>query len=158
MTALCLGMLLLLSNVGFSQSFVNSTCNAAGSILSVKNTTSGKYEYVTFRVKKPLQANYGYSITTVSGSTFVEDPSGDTITVTGSRFKKIRFRGVYWTCQINEILSLPKFIIKDIKRIKQYEGIVEYVVGYRNPPAKFLGSYSVNSSTVRSVVMVFRRY
>lgn len=158
MTTLSLGLLLLLSSVGFSQSFINPSCTSPSSIISVTNTSAGNFEFVTFRVRRPLQSNYGYTVASVIGPTFVEDPSGNTITVNGNRFKRIRFKGIYWTCAIIENLTVPKVAVRDVKRIKQYEGIVEYVIGYKYN-WQYLMTYAFNSSsTVREVVMKFRKY
>ncbi|HYO90771.1 MAG TPA: hypothetical protein VEQ40_04015 [Pyrinomonadaceae bacterium] len=158
MTAISFVILLLFSSIGFSQSFINPSCTAPGSIMSVTNTSTGNFELVTFRIRRPPQSNYSYTVASVIGPTFVEDPSGNTITVNGNRFKRIRLKGIYWKCAITENITVPKIAVRDVKRIKQYEGIVEYVVGYKYN-WQYLTTYTFNSSsTVRQVVMKFRKY
>jgi hypothetical protein len=89
-------------------------CSGPGSILRVKNTHIGNYEYVVFDYRRP--PNPHYTVTTETGSTFIHDASGDNITVAGNKFRQIRFTGVFWTCTINETFSLPKTAIKDVKK------------------------------------------
>lgn len=142
-------MLLVLS-VSSSQA-----CTDPGSIVSVKNTTSGNFEYVTFMIKKPLNSGYGYAVTTATGP-FTEQPSGNPVTITGPKYKKIRFKGITWMCTIAETFSLPKIAIKAIKKIEQHEGIVVYVVGYRNV-STYLSTTSSNVGSFRKVVMKFKK-
>ncbi|HKR01048.1 MAG TPA: hypothetical protein VJT09_10265 [Pyrinomonadaceae bacterium] len=148
MAVIGLGILLLSSGPAFSQA-----CTSPGSIVSVKNTRIGNREYVIFNLKKPTSATY--TVTTETGP-FVEDPSENPVTVAGSKFKMIRFQGVFWTCSINEIFSLPKPIIKDIKSTSQFEGTIEYVIGYRNPPPKYITTYTYDVLSIRKVVMMFK--
>ena len=80
------------------------------------------------------------------------------ISITGPKYKQIRFTGITWTCQITENFSLPKTTIKDIKRIEQYEGIVVYVVGYKKTATKYyVSTTSSNVGAYRQVKMKFRK-
>ncbi len=149
-TAITFGVLFLFSAGADAQA-----CSAAGSIISVKNTTMGIYEYVTFRIKKPLNSGSGHSVSTVTGP-FTEDPSGNPVTITGPKYKRIRFNGVFWWCTTAEIFSLPKIAIKDIKRIEKFEGYVAYVVGYRNASI-YLSTTTSNVGSIKQVVMKFKK-
>jgi hypothetical protein len=146
--AITVGLLILATDTAFS-----APCTAARSIKSVRNTHIGNYEYVVFDVRRP--PNPHYSVTTETGP-FTEDASGNPVPVAGNKFKQIRFTGVFWTCTIAEVFSLPKTAIKDIKKTGQFEGVVTYVVGYRTASV-YLGTYYYDVGNIRKVVMQFRR-
>jgi hypothetical protein len=150
MTIIGFGVLLLLSTAAYSQA-----CTDPSSILSVTNSSAGSLEYVTFRLKKPLNSGYGYSVATVSGP-FVEEPNDNPVTISGPKHKRIRFKGITWTCEIAENFSLPKTAIKAIKRLEQHEGIVVYVVGYRTA-STYLSTSTVNAGSIRKVIMKFKK-
>jgi len=150
MTMFSVGVLLLLASLAAAQ-----PCADPGSILSVKNSSAGSYEYVTFKLKRPLNSGYGYSVLTVTGP-FTEEPSGNPATITGPKYKRIRFKGITWMCEIAENFSLPKTAIKAIKKLEQHEGIVVYVVGYRNA-STYISTSSTNSGSIRRVIMKFRK-
>lgn len=151
MGVISLALLLLLSSVAYSQ-----ICTGPGSIINAKNTTIGNYEFAVFTVKKPLGSGYSYAVTTETGP-FTEDPSGNPVTVTGPKYKKIVFQGISWMCVITENFSVPKIAIKDIKKIEQHEGVVSYVVGHRNA-SPFIANYTYAAGTTQKVVMMFKRY
>lgn len=137
-----LGFLLLLATVAAAQ-----PCTDPGAILSVKNSSAGNYEYVTFSLKRPLNSGYGYSVSTVTGP-FTEEPSGNPATIAGPKYKRIRFRGITWMCEITESLALPKTAIKGVKRLEQHEGIVVYVVGYRWA-STYISTKTMNVGSIR---------
>lgn len=143
-----LGVLLILASVNFS-----APCTAAGSIKKVKNTSIGSYEYVVFDYVLP--PNPTYTVTTVSPP-FTEDPSGNPVVVSGAKFKEIRFDSVEWMCTIQKVFFLPKTAIKDIKQTSQFEGVVTYVVGYRNA-SLYAGTYFYDVGTIRKVVVRFKK-
>jgi hypothetical protein len=145
-----LGFLLLLSSAAYSQA-----CTDPGAILSVTNSSAGSFEYVTFRLKKPLNSGYGYGVATVSGP-FVEEPSDNTVTIAGPKHKRIRFKGITWMCEIAENFSLPKTAIKAIKGLEQHEGIVVYVIGYRTS-STYVSTSTVNAGSIRKVIMKFKK-
>jgi hypothetical protein len=149
-SAVALGFLFAMSGPGHA-----APCNAANSIAKIKNTSSGNFEYVVFDfIKPPTLPNY--SVTTAVPP-FVHDASGNIITVNGSKFKKVRFQGVVWTCSIQEALTLPKTAIKDIKNIGQFEGVITYAIGYR-ASSLYQGTYSYNgSASVRKIVLKFKK-
>lgn len=132
-----------------------AVCNSAGSITSVINTSpAGQYEYVIFDIKKnPVLP---YTVTSVNPP-FIADPSGNTVSVNGNKFKQIQFNNVTWMCTIPQGLTLPKTQVKDVKRLGQFEGIVTYIVGYQ-AANKYVTTYhyAVNSSRTK-VVMKFKK-
>lgn len=101
-------------------------CVAPHSIRQVRNGRGPWTEFVRFDINgspnRPFQV-------TQARPPFV-DPSGRPIRVSGDKFKKITFKNVVWTCTIRERLSLPRLAIRDVKRLRQLEGVVDYVVGY----------------------------
>lgn len=136
-----------------AQSAFASSCGAPGSIKRITNTQAGNYEYVIFDYVRPPTATF--SVTTVTPP-FIADGSGDNITISGNKFKQIRFTGVFWTCKIKEVFFLPKTAIKGIKSTGQFEGVVTYVVGYRNA-STYIGTSSLSIGPMQRVTMKFKR-
>lgn len=143
------GSLLILASTASA-----APCTSPRSILRVRNIHMGNYEYVVFDYRRP--PNPQYAVTAVTGPTFIQDGSGDPITVAGNRFRQIRFTSVFWTCKISENFSLPDLAIKGIKGTGQFEGVVTYVVGYRSA-STYLNTYHYDVGPIRKVVMRFRR-
>jgi len=130
-------------------------CSEPNSISRVRNRApSGSYEYVVFNFIKPTTVP-NYTVTSVSPP-FVQDPSGQTITIAGSTFKEIRFSNVVWTCSIEEIFNLPKQAIQGIGRTGQFEGEITYVVG-AGSSSRFIDSYSYDAGGIRKIVMRYRK-
>jgi len=102
-------------------------CVESHSIRQVRNGAGPWTEFVRFDIigspNRPFQVTQAHP-------PFVADPSGRPVRVSGENFRKITFKNVYWTCSIRERLSLPRLAVKDVKRLRQFEGVVEYVVGY----------------------------
>jgi hypothetical protein len=141
--------------LGLAETAVAAPCSEANSIAKVRNRApAGTYEYVIFNFVKPPNLP-NFTVKTVSPP-FIEDPSGKTITVAGSKFKEVRFDSVVWTCEIAESLNLPKRAIKGIKRTGQFEGVITYVVGIRGR-SKFAGSYSYDAGAVAKIVLKVRK-
>jgi hypothetical protein len=129
-------------------------CTAPHSIKRVKNTYPvGHYEYVVFDIV--ASPNRPYSVST-GKRPFIADPSGLPVSVKGAKFKKIRFADVFWTCSIRHALALPKTAIKDVKRLGQFEGVVEYVVGYRKA-SRYISTYAYPAGSNWKVVMKFEK-
>lgn len=144
-----LSALLLLPGIAFA-----APCTSAGAIKKIKNTRIGHYEYIVFDIIKPASLTYAASR---AEPPFIADPSGNPVTVAGDKFRRIKFSNVFWTCEIAEALVLPKPVIQDIKKLSQFEGIVEYVAGYRNA-SHYLGTYHYDvSASRRKVVMSFHK-
>jgi hypothetical protein len=121
-------------------SAIAAPCNVANSIVQVKNFRSGGFEYVDFWVKKPVTS----TVQTWSSNTgnFEHDASGDIISVTGNRWRVVRFSIASWTCTIWNNLTLPKIRIKDVKNVGQFEGVITYVIGRQN--GNYLGMTVTN--------------
>lgn len=139
----------------FANNILSAPCSSAGSIVRVKNINTTNYEYVEFKLKRPLNSGYSYGVTTVSPP-FIEDPSGNTVVVSGKKFKKIKFNSITWTCTITQNISLPNIAIKGIKKLSQFEGIVEYVIGYRKT-SSYISTTWWNSGSYRIVRMKFKK-
>jgi len=76
--------------------------------------------------------------------------------IKGNFFKSIVFRDVAWMCEIAENFSAPTSTIMAVKKIEQFEGQVEYVIGYRTR-SKFVSSYVTGTGSSRKVVLKFKR-
>jgi hypothetical protein len=132
-----------------------AACGPSGSIVRVKNTSIGAFEYVVFKFHKPPTVP-AYTVTAVTPP-FIEDPSGNTITVAGSKFTQVRFDSVFWTCTIAQNFVLPRTAIKGIKRTGQFEGVVSYVIG-RRASSHYISNYSYNSGPgYRTIVIKYRK-
>jgi hypothetical protein len=132
-----------------------AACGPSGSIVRVKNTSIGAFEYVVFKFHKPPTVP-AYTVTAVMPP-FTEDPSGNTIIVAGSKFTQVRFDGVFWTCAIAQNFVLPRTAIKGIKRTGQFEGVVSYVIG-RRASSHYISNYSYDSGPgYRTIVIKYRK-
>lgn len=137
MRVITAGILLAL---GFPASAIAAPCNVANSIVKVNNFKSGGFEYVDFWVKKPVTS----TVQTWSSNTgnFEHDASGDIISVTGNRWRVVRFSITSWNCTIWNNFTLPKPRIKDIENIGQFEGVITYAIGRQN--GNYLGMTVTN--------------
>ena len=139
--------------VGFSQ-----TCTEPGSIRQVRNRNAGSIEYVIFDViKEPGSAdsNPVYSVTNAAPP-FTDYSGDERINVNGKKFKKIVFRSIFWLCQTQVKPSIPQPLVKDVKLLYSFEGIAEFVVGYK-AGSRFAGAYHYDAGSVTKVVLKFRK-
>jgi hypothetical protein len=130
-------------------------CNEANSIIRVRNTTQGPFDYVIFRYQKPPQI----PAFTVKGANppFTQDGSGNPVTVGGAKFTEVRFSSIVWTCTIDDKLKLPRPAVVDVKNIGQFEGIITFIIG-RKAAAHFISTYSYDVGTSdRNVVVKYRK-
>ena len=113
-------------------------CTEDGSIKRVTKATSGKYETVTFEmlVKDPT-----YEVTTEKPP-FSMYASDKPLKITGPYYKSVVIRGIVWECRIGEDLKAKTSNIKAVKSVEQFEGQVNYIIGYRKK-----GSYVGESVT-----------
>lgn len=130
-----------------------ASCVAPHSIKRVSNSAGVLSEFVTFYIVG--SPNRPFTVATAHPP-FVADPSGQPVSVAGAKFKSITFRDVFWTCTIRENLSLPRRAVKDVKKLGQFEGVVEYVVGYR-AASRYVATNAVKIGSNWRVVMRFRR-
>jgi hypothetical protein len=126
-------------------------CSEPGSIKRVTKSRSGNFELVTFEV---IANDPNYEVKDAKPPFY--DYSGEKkLRIKGNVFKSIVLRGINWTCRIRENFSAPTSTIMGIKNVEQFEGQVEYVIGYRDK-SKFVSSYvyGVGSS---KVVLKFKK-
>lgn len=127
-------------------------CVAPHTIRQVRNGRGPWTEFVRFDLngspKRPFQV-------TQARPPFVADPSGRPIRVSGDKFKKITFKNVNWTCTIRERFSLPRLAIRDVKKLRQFEGVVAYVVGY-SAASNYVGARAYPYRSNWRVVLRFR--
>lgn len=135
-------------------------CTQNKSIVSVYTTSDASKEYVIFKVKRPSSSYVvPYTVNSVTGP-FSDGASGNPIAVNGMAFKRIDFTSTFWMCSIHENLaSLPRTTVIDVKKQEQFEGQIHYIVGYKNapPPKNYLSSYQYNAGTFKKVVMAFKK-
>ena len=140
----------------FTQSKIfaqGAQCVDANTLARYKNTKVGLYEYAVFIFNRPT--GFTYSVNSVSPP-FDFDPSGEIITVSGSKFRQITFSNVVWMCvSANNVHIIPGRKINGLKMIQQFEGKVSLVVGYRSN-VSYRGTYTYNSGNYKYVVMKFR--
>lgn len=149
-TLTILGFVLVLSGLVYA-----APCTAPGSIKKVKKTRNATHEFVVFDVVMPPNPNYTVSST---NPPFIEDPSGNPISIVGPNYRKIRFTGVNWMCTIAQNFTTSTVTIKGVKKTGQFEGIVEYVIGYRNPSSRYVTTYYYDVGPIRKVVLAFVRW
>lgn len=155
MTSLGRGLASFIILLGSAGSASAAPCGEPSAIAKVRNRApSGPYEYVVFDFIKPPTLP-SFTVKIVSPP-FIEDPSGNPVTIAGGKFREVRFDGVVWTCKIAEVFALPKRSIKGIRRTGQFEGVITYVVGVRRQ-SKFTGSYSYDAGSIRKIVLRVRK-
>jgi len=128
-------------------------CTEAGSIRSVKNTSIGRFEYVVFDVIRPNEPTYTVE---TRRPPFTDYPGEETYKIKGNKFKVIVFRSVNWMCDSRQRFRLPGQAIRGIRNLYAFEGISEYVVGYRSR-SRYVGTYHYDVGSIRKVVMKFRK-
>ena len=127
-------------------------CVEDGVIKRVTKAAAGNFETVTFEIliKKP-----DFKVTNAKPP-FQEYGSEQRVRITGPYYKSIVLRGINWECTIGERFAAKTSNIKAVKSIEQFEGQVEYIIGYAKK-----GSY-VSQSVTRTkkgslVVLKFRK-
>ncbi len=147
--------LILLSAVCFlfvGSSAAQQNCTEDGSIKRIVKARSGNFETVTFEfngIEAPTP-----EVKTVRPP--FEDYGGNRVRVSGRYFKSVNFRSVNWTCRIRESLRAATTNVAGVKNTEQFEGHVEYIVGYRKR-SSYVGSSSFRSGKLHKVVLKFRR-
>ncbi len=127
-------------------------CTEDGSIKRVTKSVSGNFELVTFEV---LSDDPAYKVTTAKAP-FSEYGSEKPLKIKGPNYKSIVFTGINWTCKISEKLSAGTTTITAVKNVEQFEGQVEYIIGYKTK-GKFVSSYKTGSGSSRKVVLKFKK-
>jgi hypothetical protein len=130
-------------------------CSEPNSLLRVRNTTQRPYDYVIFRYRKP-PSQPTFTVKAASPP-FIQDGSGDTVTVGGAKFTEVKFTNIVWTCTIDNQLRLPRPAVVAVKNIGQFEGIITFIIG-RKAGAKFISTYSYDvGANDRNIVVKYRR-
>ena len=137
--------------LGISAPALAGQCSTQNSIISASNSRVGLRELVRFKIKAPLTGTV--SVTAGNGPTFIEDGSGNPVTVHGNRWTDVVFSGMDWMCSARTHFRLPKPVIKDIKLIGQFEGRIEYVVGRRN--GHYLGKTQTTANGVTTITLKY---
>lgn len=127
-------------------------CSEAGSIRRVAKSAAGNFETVTFDVliKKP-----DYTVST-DKPPFQEYGSEKRLRIAGPYYKSIVFRGINWECTIGESFGAKTSNIKAVKSIEQFEGQVEYVIGYRSH-SSYMGVTATSIPRGRRITIKFRK-
>lgn len=141
-------ILLTAAIVGVAQ----ERCSEVGSILSVVRGKSGKYETVTFTVNS---TEPDYEVRTARPP-FQEYGSEDILRIRGPYYKSVFFKGVMWTCSILENFRTKTTNIGAPRNIEQFEGHVEYIVGYRRK-GSYVGTTKTVSKGKTKIVVKFRK-
>src|SRR5438128_625311 len=92
----------------FTETF-SQKCNEPNSLVSVSKRRSGRTEYVIFNLKNP--ATTSPAVSTVSPP-FKEDPTDKKLTISGCKYKKVKFENIVWTCTVSNQLTSPTYLIK----------------------------------------------
>ena len=128
-----------------------ANCASANSIISVTNHKLGAFEYVRFKVKKPFSASY---TTTNVLPPFTQDGSGTVVPVSGGKWTQLQFQNVEWMCTIHQAISLPKPIVKDIKSLGQFEGVIAYVIG-RKATSHYISTTTISAGSYKLITVKF---
>ena len=124
-------------------------CNEANSLLSVKKRKAGRTEYVIFSLKNPVTATIKMSD---AKRPFYQEASGAPIKISGCKFKKITFTSIGWQCKVQENFSSSTYLIRQVRIVEQFEGIINYVVGYRCN-TKSIISYNYDDGDTKKYVV-----
>lgn len=128
------------------------SCNEANSLLSVRKRKVGSTEYIIFTLMKPSATSVQE---TDAQPPFIQDGSGQTVHVNGCKFKKVTFKNVMWTCK-TKIISGSTHLVKQVKNIGQFEGIISYIIGY-SCNTKSIVNYDYDDGDKKKVVLRLRR-
>ena len=148
MFAAAFAVVLTLSGLTAAQ----NKCTEDGSIRSVTKASAGNFETVAFDVliKKP-----DFKVTRARPP-FSQYGSEKPLRIRGKYFQSIVFRGINWECKIAEALSAGTANIKAVKSIEQFEGQVEYIIGY-NKRGSYVGQSVTRTRKGSRVTLRFRK-
>ena len=124
-------------------------CSETNSLISVRKRKTGRTEYVIFTLKNPVTAS---TIMSNANPPFHADGSGNVVTVTGCKYKKVKINPVVWTCKVVESFAATTYLIRQVKSIGQFEGTIEYIIGYRCN-TKSIVSYSYEDGDFKKYVV-----
>lgn len=130
---------------------VAQNCSEPNSLLSITRQNVTGYTKIIFTFKKPLASDFTASAVTTTLSTYTGE-DGVAHSISGCKFKKIKFDHVVWTCTTPNLVAKDSRI-KAVKCTEQFEGIITYVVGYCR--STYHHRSIVNTSTRRQIILWF---
>lgn len=127
-------------------------CVEDGVIKRVTKAAAGNFETVTFEVliKKP-----DFKVSNAKPP-FQEYGSEQRVRIVGPYYKSIVLRGINWECTIGEKFAAKTSNIKAVKSIEQFEGQVEYIIGY-SIKGSYVGQTVTRTKKGSLVVLKFRK-
>lgn len=127
-------------------------CTETGTIRSVSKASSGNFETVTFDV---MIKDPDFKVSKARPP-FSQYGSEKRLRIRGNYHQSIVFRGINWECKIAEALSAKTSNIKAVKNIEQFEGQVEYIIGY-DKRGSYVGRSVVRTRKGSRVTLKFRK-
>jgi len=127
-------------------------CTEAGTIKSVTKASSGNFETVTFDtlIREPdLKVSN-------ARPPFSQYGSEKRLKIRGNYFKSIVLRGINWECKISEAFAAKTSNVKAVKSVEQFEGQVEYIIGY-NKRGSYVGHSVAKTKKGSRVTLKFRK-
>jgi hypothetical protein len=125
-------------------------CSEPGSIMSVKKSRVGKFEYVTFELKAN---DPHYEILNVKPP--FTDYGDRRVRIKGTAFKSIQFHLVPTECRIRENFRAATTTVQGVASTEQFEGYVTYVIGYTSK-SKYVGVTATGVGSTK-VALKFKR-
>lgn len=112
-------------------------CREPGSLIAVRTNRLKGHDYVIFQFKKETASSSWMPEFSWVKPPFRSSPDDAPLSVKGCRFLRIHFRGVIWTCTINQSGMRKRWLIQDIKKSEQFEGDIEYIIGLKCASKKY---------------------
>ncbi len=127
-------------------------CTEEGSIRSVTKARWGSFETVTFLVNS---ATPDYEVKTEKPP-FQEYAEDKNLRIAGKYFKSVYFKSVMWTCRIAESLKSSSSNISAVRNIEQFEGYVNYIIGYKKK-GSYVGTTASTAGKQTKIIVKFKR-
>ena len=133
-------------------SAAQGNCTEDRSIRSVTKARAGNFETVTFDVQSD---DPDYEVRTEKPP-FQEYGEDKAIHIKGPHYKSVYFKSVIWTCNIVEKLKASTSNIAAVRNIEQFEGYVNYIVGYKKR-GSYVGTTKTTHGGRTKIVVKFKR-
>jgi len=118
----------------------------------VTKARNGNFETVTFDVQS---SKPDYEVKTEKPP-FQEYGSEKQIRIAGKYYKSVYFKSVAWTCTIAEKLKASTSNIVAVRNIEQFEGYVNYIIGFRQK-GSYVGTTASTTGNRTKIAVKFRR-
>lgn len=141
--------ILVFSMTGIAQ----GPCKETGAVKSVTKARSGNFETVTFEIVGNTLPQF---VDIRNEKPPIEDYGGENLHMRGPYFKIVNLRMVPWTCKIRENTGARTTTITGVKQTEQFEGHVEYAIGYTKR-SKYVGKTTIIGRKTSKVIVKFRR-